>query len=90
MRETTNGVCVRQKIAPQSAEKSLAPSCRSIQVVTGDGTRYRIPGVQGPGLADVQVGDRVVVLGRFEGGDRTVFLAQGLGVVPPFDDGSQP
>jgi hypothetical protein len=61
-----------------------------VKVVTGDGTRYRIPGVEGPGLADVQVGDRVVVLGRFEGGDRTVFLAQGLGVVPPSDDGDQP
>lgn len=61
-----------------------------IKVVTGDGTRYRVSGIQGPGLADVQVGDRVVVLGRFEGGDQAVFLARGLGVVPPFEDGGQP
>jgi hypothetical protein len=53
-----------------------------ITVVVNDETRYRIPGVEEPGFADVQVGETVVALGRFEGDDQSTFLARGIGVIP--------
>jgi hypothetical protein len=52
-----------------------------ISVLTSDETRYRVPGVEGAGFADIQIGDRIVAVGRFEEGSRTVFLARGIGVV---------
>lgn len=51
-----------------------------ITVVTDAGTRYRIPGTEGPGFADIQVGDKIVALGRFEAGNPTTFLARVIAV----------
>ncbi|MEJ2210392.1 MAG: hypothetical protein P8129_15345, partial [Anaerolineae bacterium] len=50
-----------------------------VTVVTADETRYRLPGVEDPGLDDVQVGDRIVAAGRFESRDPLVFAARVIG-----------
>lgn len=57
-----------------------------ITVVVSDGTRYRLPGVEEPGLADIQEGDRIVAVGRFEEGSETEFLARGVAVFKPSPD----
>lgn len=49
-----------------------------IPVLTGEPTRFYVPGIEDPGVEDVQVGDRIVVLGR---GDRGAFRAQLVAVV---------
>jgi RNase P/RNase MRP subunit p29 len=59
-----------------------------ITVMTGDETRYRIPGIEEPGFADLQVGDQIVAVGRFEQDDPTTFLARGIGVVGPAAGGT--
>lgn len=51
-----------------------------VPVLVGEGTRFYVPGVVDPTLEDVEVGDRVVVLGRR--GERA-FRAQLVGVVDP-------
>ncbi len=44
-------------------------------ILTDENTRFRIPGVEDPSIADIKVGDRVVVLGRRdESGDFTARL----------------
>lgn len=52
-------------------------------VLTDEQTRYRIPGAEDPGLADVQVGDRIVALGHWEPDAPGVFHARGLAVLQP-------
>lgn len=54
-----------------------------ITVVTSEQTRYRIPGIEVPGFADIQVGDRIVAAGRFDEQDPAAFLARGISVVAP-------
>jgi hypothetical protein len=54
-----------------------------IAVLTDNQTRYRIPDIEKPGFADIQVGDMVMVVGRFEPGNETRLLARGIGVLPP-------
>jgi len=61
-----------------------------ITVVTAEQTRYRIPGVEEPGFDDIQVGAKVDVVGRFEEGSETVFLARGIGLVKPKTSSAQP
>lgn len=53
-----------------------------VTVVTGEDTAYRLPGVEDPGLDDIQVGDRIVTVGRFESRDPAVFAARGIGTLP--------
>jgi RNase P/RNase MRP subunit p29 len=53
----------------------------TISVVAAEGTRYRIPGVEEPGLANIQVGDQILALGRFEEGSSATFQARIVGVV---------
>jgi len=54
----------------------------TVTVVTGEDTRYRLPGIEDPGLNDLQVGDRIVAAGRFESRDPLVFAAQAIGSLP--------
>jgi RNase P/RNase MRP subunit p29 len=61
-----------------------------ISVLVNDGTRYRIPGVEAPGLSDIQVGDRIVAVGHFDGDSRTQFLARGIGVLTTPAEQRQP
>jgi hypothetical protein len=51
-------------------------------VHTTDDTRYRVPEVENPTLADVQVGARVVVAGRRDEGDDYAGTARLIAVVP--------
>ncbi len=51
-----------------------------ITVQTDEKTRYRVPGVEDPSFDDIQVGDTLVALGRFEDGPDAAFLARGIGV----------
>jgi hypothetical protein len=53
-----------------------------VTVVTGEDTRYRLPGVEDPGLDDIQVGDRIVAVGRPESRDPLVFAARVIGILP--------
>jgi len=62
----------------------------TITVVTSDETRYRIAGIEKPGFDDVQVGDRIIAIGRLEEGSQTRFLARGIGVIPPTPGKEQP
>ncbi len=50
-------------------------------VVTDDATRFRIPGVEGPGLEDVSVGDPILALGRPD--DEGNLLARVVAIVTP-------
>jgi len=61
-----------------------------ITVIAGEKTRYRIPGVTEPGLTDIQVGDRVRVLGHFPRGSESEFLALGIGLIAPPEEGPSP
>ena len=61
-----------------------------ITVITEEKTRYRIPDVTEPGLTDIQVGDRVRVLGRFQRGNQSEFLALGIGVIAPPEEAPNP
>lgn len=65
------------------------PRERAVTVLTGDETRYRIPGVDEPSLSDLKVGDRIQVLGQFDA-ESGLFLAKGIGVLPPPGEGKQP
>lgn len=56
-----------------------------ITVVTDTETRYRIQGLDQPGFDDIQVGDKIIALGRFEEGSQNTFLAKGIGVIPNRD-----
>ncbi len=60
--------------APGALRKT--PHSQEVTVVVTDDTRYRIPGVENPTLADVQVGMFALVRGTWEDG---VFVAQGVG-----------
>lgn len=57
-----------------------------VAVATGEDTRYRLPGVDDPGLGDIQVGDHIVAVGRFESRDPAVFAARGIGTLPPREE----
>jgi hypothetical protein len=50
-----------------------------ITVLTNENTRYRIPGVEDPGLDDIQVGDLAITVGQPE--ESGNFLAKGIGVL---------
>ncbi len=50
----------------------------TVNVVTDADTIFRIPGVEEPALADVEVGDRVSTAGTWQ--DETTFNATGVGV----------
>jgi RNase P/RNase MRP subunit p29 len=65
------------------------PRGEAITVLTADETRYRIPGVDDPGLPDLKVGDRIQAVGRFDP-EADLFLARGIGVLPPPGEGKQP
>ena len=52
-----------------------------ISVIAGTDTEIRIPGLEKAGLADIGVGDRVVLSGRFAPQDSSRFLARGIGIV---------
>jgi hypothetical protein len=54
-----------------------------VTAVTSDDTRYRIPGINSPTLADIKVGDRIAAIRRMEEGSKTRFLAQGINVIKP-------
>ena len=54
-----------------------------ITVATSEDTRYRIPGIEEPSFKDIQVGDQIVAVGRFEQDDPATFLARGIGVIGP-------
>ncbi|MBN1811765.1 MAG: hypothetical protein JXA14_08010 [Anaerolineae bacterium] len=51
----------------------------TVNVLTDGDTVFRIPGVEGPGLDDVKVGDQIVAGGSWE--DELTFHAIGVGVV---------
>lgn len=53
-----------------------------VTVLTDDDTSYRIPGVEDPGFDDIEVGDRVVVVGRPDEENPDTLLARGVGVLP--------
>lgn len=62
-----------------------------VTVVTSEDTAYRLPGVEDPGLDDLQVGDGIVVMGRFESRDPAVFAARSIGSLPaPFCQSTNP
>lgn len=61
-----------------------------VTVATGDDTRYRLPGIEEPGLDDIQVGDRIVALGRLESRDPPVFVARGIGTLPAREEQATP
>jgi hypothetical protein len=50
-------------------------------VTTTDQTRYRIPNVENPALADIEVGNQVVIVGRAAAGEKTG-VAWGIAVIP--------
>jgi hypothetical protein len=52
-----------------------------ITVITNEETSYRIPGIELPALEDIQVGDQIVAIGRFQSSDPTTFMARGIGVI---------
>lgn len=57
-----------------------------ISVIPGADAEIRIPGIEKAGLADIAVGDRVVLLGRFDPQDSSRFLARGIGVLAAPDE----
>lgn len=57
-----------------------------ISVIAGADTEIRIPGIEKAGLADIAVGDRVIVLDRFDPQDSSRFLARGIGIVAEPDE----
>jgi len=59
---------------------------RQISVMAGADTKIRIPGIEKAGLADISVGDRVIVLGRFDPQDSSRFLARGIGIIAAPDE----
>jgi RNase P/RNase MRP subunit p29 len=52
-----------------------------ITVVTNEQTGYRIEGIEEPSFDDIEVGNRVVVVGRFDSENPDNFLAKGIGVI---------
>lgn len=54
-----------------------------ITVVTTEDTRYRIPGIEQPGFQDIEIGDQVVILGRFDEDEPAAFLARVVSVFQP-------
>jgi len=60
-----------------------------ITVVTNDKTRYRIPGIEAPDLADIQVGDKIVALGSFDKENPTTFVAREIGVIALATEGGE-
>ena len=51
-----------------------------ISVIAGADTEIRIPGIERAGLADIAVGDRVIILSHFDPQDSSRFLARGIGI----------
>jgi len=52
-----------------------------VQIIITENTRFRIPGVQDPGLDDIAVGDRVGVVGHKD--DKGNLVATGIGKLRP-------
>ena len=61
-----------------------------ITVLTSEKTRYRIPEVNEPGLADIQVGDQIRVVGHFQKGSQSEYVALGIGVIVPPEEPPSP
>lgn len=77
-------------IDAQAATLTLQTERRGeVTVLTNDDTSYRIPGVEDPGFADIEVGDRVVVLGRLDEENPDTILARVIGVLPSPDERRQ-
>ena len=57
-----------------------------ISVIAGADTEIRIPGIEQAGLADIAVGDRVVLLGRFDPQNSSRFLARRIGLLASPDE----
>ncbi len=82
-----SGPAVRGRIEAKSQSGFTLSTKRGELAVSVDaGTRYRMPGVEQPTLADLQVGDTVLVLGRRnEAGE---FLARWVALLPPVPVGA--
>jgi RNase P/RNase MRP subunit p29 len=52
-----------------------------IQVETSEDTAFRIPGVEDPGIDDLNLRDLVVVLGTWDA-EQEVFMARAVGLIP--------
>lgn len=52
------------------------------QVQTTENTKYRVPGVENAGLANINVGDHVLVVGRKTGDGENTGVAWGIAVIP--------
>ena len=61
-----------------------------ITLLTNEKTRYRIPETSEPGLADIQVGDRVKAVGHFQKGSQSEYVALGIGVIVPPEEPPSP
>jgi len=61
-----------------------------ITVLTSEKTRYRIPETSEPGLADIQVGDQVKVVGHFQKGSQSEYVALGIAVIVPPEEPPSP
>jgi hypothetical protein len=79
---TVRGV-VAASDTPAATLTVKTPDGDRITVVANDSTRIRIPGVEAPAFAGLQIGDSVAVLGRFEGEEQATFLARGIAVLRP-------
>ncbi len=76
------GAVLQGRVQAKSAESFTLRTRRGEVTVSVDGdTRYHIPGVQRPTLADIQVGDVVLVFGRRN--EVGTLLARKVAVRPP-------
>jgi RNase P/RNase MRP subunit p29 len=66
-------------VAIDGATLVVETASGSVDVLTDADTVFRVPGVEEPGLDDIQVGDRVAVGGSWE--DESTFCAIAVGVV---------
>jgi hypothetical protein len=64
-------------------EETLGVTTRrgEIEVVTSEETSFRIPGVEDPGLDDLELRDLVIVLGTWDA-EEEVFRARGVALMP--------
>lgn len=59
----------------------LATRGRQVRVVTAEDTIFRIPGVEDPGIDDLNVRDLIVVVGRWDA-EEQVFMARAVTLMP--------
>ncbi len=59
----------------------LATRGREVRVVTTEGTLFRIPGVEDPGIDDLNVRDLIVLVGRLDA-EEQVFMARAVTLMP--------